>query len=69
MLQSLKEKIVTFVNTHIVSDFDATDHDPLCFDCNDGNEQCVQYPNCRHIQKKMKEYQSLGIEFPRKEER
>jgi hypothetical protein len=67
MLERIKESIQSLISAHLVSDFDETGHDPLCFDCNDGNDQCVHYPNCQHIQKKMKYYQALGIDFPEKE--
>lgn len=70
MLQILEK-----IRDYFVSDFDATDHDPICFDCNDGNEECVKYPNCRHILKKIESYkgmgmslEALGIKNPPKEE-
>lgn len=44
MLKSIKN----FIEKHIVSNHD-DHHDPLCFDCNDGNDECKKYPECNHI--------------------
>lgn len=47
MLQKIKEVIQNFIDAHIVGDFDATNYDPKCFDCNRGS--CIEPMVCEII--------------------
>ena len=43
-------KVKEFIKKHInISDCHNLHQPPDCFDCNDGNDQCQLYPDCRHM--------------------
>lgn len=46
--KNYEPQVKKFIRDHIVDCHDLH-QDPRCFDCGDGNDECVKYPDCRHI--------------------